>query len=347
MAREMNLSSPHKGCNSSSCCSPAKLWRTLQTLIKTNDKKGLSDFFKDPRQEHIVRVALTSRITNDAAMFPPSQQHKLVRLEERKLEANKYLGKSYNDLNSLQLALITSSESMVLTLLAQLKLYATTQEMKLFLNHIWGQGNTSLHLAVFLKRHSVVKTLIDLGCQPDHHLNARKKTAFDCCYYGDQRMIDLLSLHKHSETTTEVKPISVVPMTTVATTTIITTTIDKKHDNLKKRNDIIDNKIVSTDSQSRQLQQVEEEMTFDQCYLLLLQMMKPKQQHAANSKVVLPVYNNISQISVIASTVQQKQRQKQSVATQQQFVVSLTQIKKPPDIIQQPYCVLPMVTMCC
>ena len=181
MAREISTTAiPHKGCNSSSCCSPAKLWRNIQALIKANDRKGLIDFFKDPRQEHIIRAALTSRITNDAAMFPPSQQHKLVRLEDRKLEANRYLGKSFTDLNALQLALITSSESMVLTLLGQLKLYATSQELKLFINHIWGQGNSSLHLAVFLKRHSVVKTLMVLGCQPDQ-LNARKKSAIDCC----------------------------------------------------------------------------------------------------------------------------------------------------------------------
>lgn len=207
MTREISVvkphnNAPHKGCTSSSCCSPAKLWRSIQAFIKANDEKGLIDFFKDPRQEHIVRVALTSRITNDAAMFPPSQKHKLIRIDDdRKLEANRFLGKSYNDLNSLQLALITSSESMVLTLLAQLKLHATRQELKLYLSHKWGQGNTSLHLAVFLKRHAVVKTLIDLGCQPDQHLNARKKTAADCCYDGDQRMIHLLSLHNQLETT--------------------------------------------------------------------------------------------------------------------------------------------------
>lgn len=185
----------HKGCNSSSCCSPAKLWRTLQSLVKSDDKKELIKFFKDERLEHIVRVALTSRITNDAALYPPSQQHKVIRLTTR--ESMLCLGKSFTDLNLLQLALMTSSESMVMTLLAQLKLHASPTELKHFVNHIWGQGNTSLHLAVFLKRNLVVKALLALGCLSDVR-NARNKQAVDCCY-GDQAILDLFLYHDNKK----------------------------------------------------------------------------------------------------------------------------------------------------
>ncbi|KAG2229969.1 hypothetical protein INT48_000602 [Thamnidium elegans] len=210
MARETGGPVPHKGCNSSSCCSPAKLWRTIQTLIKDNNRKGLVDFFKDSRIEHIVRVALTSRISNDSSMLPPSQRHKLVKMPTNATDWSRYLGKSLSDLNSLQLALISSSEPMVLTLLAQLRQHATPLELKHFVNHVYGQGNSSLHLAVFLKRYQVVKVLLELGCKPDH-VNARNKNALDCCYYGDQDMMDLLSSHnKKSET---VKTM-MIPMTT-------------------------------------------------------------------------------------------------------------------------------------
>jgi hypothetical protein len=179
---------PHKGCNSSSCCSPAKLWRTLQTLVKNDSKKELVQFFKDDRLEHIVRVALTSRITNDAALYPPSQKHKIIRLSNR--ESLLYLGKSFTDLNLLQLALLCSSEGTVMALLNQLKVHASTADLKQFVNHVWGQGNTSLHLAVFLKRPLVIKALMDLGCVSGA-LNARKKTAADCCL-GDQDILDVL-----------------------------------------------------------------------------------------------------------------------------------------------------------
>ncbi|KAI8072136.1 uncharacterized protein B0P05DRAFT_548998 [Gilbertella persicaria] len=187
MARDTGqpTSVPHKGCNSSSCCSPAKLWRTLQTLIKNDDKKELVQFFKDDRLVHIVRVALTSRLTNDAALYPPSQQHKVVRLTSR--ESMLCLGKSFTDLNALQLALLVSSESMVLTLLHQLKAHATRAELKQFVNHIWGQGNSSLHLACFLKRKAVIKVLLDLGCSTDI-LNTKKKSASDCCL-GDASVL--------------------------------------------------------------------------------------------------------------------------------------------------------------
>lgn len=183
--------SPHKGCNSSTCCSPARLWRTLQNLIKQNDRKGLLAFFKDPRLEHIVRVALTSRVSNDGSLLPASQRHTLVRFASPQLatEALPLLGKRLTDLNALQLALLESSESTVMALLTQLKLHASTEEMKSFVQHVWGQGNTSLHLAVFLNRPRVVKALLDLGASVDC-LNAKQKSVIDCC--RDQSMLDIL-----------------------------------------------------------------------------------------------------------------------------------------------------------
>jgi hypothetical protein len=188
MIRDTGQPVPHKGCNSSSCCSPAKLWRTLQTLIKNDSKMGLVQFFKDDRLEHIVRVALTSRITNDAALLPPSQKHKIIRLTSR--ESFLYLGKSFTDLNLLQLALLCSSEGTVMALLNQLKVHASESDLKQFVNHVWGQGNTSLHLAMFLKRPLVIKALMDLGCVSGV-LNARNKTAVDCCM-GDQDILDII-----------------------------------------------------------------------------------------------------------------------------------------------------------
>jgi hypothetical protein len=235
----------------------------------------------------------------------------LVRLENNKLEANRYLGKSFTDLNALQLALITSSESMVITLLNQLKMYATPQELKLFINHIWGQGNSSLHLAVFLKRHLVVKTLMDLGCQPDH-LNARKKSATDCCYYGDQRMIDLLSLHKyHPETTTH------VPMTTVPTTTSVIQDVADK----KKNDTVVIDNTMTTDLQ--QQQPIKKEVTVDIYSLQLMKLVQQQHHHQlAANKMILPVYN---EKNITKTTVQQKP----TIATQ---YIALTQLKKPPDI---------------
>ncbi|CAO3624744.1 unnamed protein product [Mucor hiemalis] len=335
MTREISVvkphnNAPHKGCTSSSCCSPAKLWRSIQAFIKTNDEKGLIDFFKDSRQEHIVRVALTSRITNDAAMFPPSQKHKLIRIEDdRKLEANKFLGKSFNDLNSLQLALITSSESTVLTLLAQLKLYATRQELKLYLSHKWGQGNTSLHLAVFLKRYAVVKTLIDLGCQPDQqHLNARKKTAVDCCYDGDQRMIHLLSLHNQLETTTVKVKHDTVPVKTAITAAAAAPVVVPQTINIAINNSSL--APIEPLAKEEEQEEAKQQFNTDQPFQTMLKRLED----------ILLTQNNLSTI----------------LYEQEHLYLPLTQLKKPPDIriyqrcLQQPYDVLlpPFtVTMSC
>lgn len=153
MARE------HKGCTSASCCSPARLWRTLQTIIKSDKKQDLISFFKDDlRREHIVRVALTSRLSNDASQLPPSHRHTVIRMK------GDPFGKSMTDLNALQLALITASEPLVLVLLSQLKFHHES-ELGPFIHHLFGKGYSSLELALFLKRTRVVKVLLGLGAK--------------------------------------------------------------------------------------------------------------------------------------------------------------------------------------
>lgn len=281
MARETGGAVPHKGCNSSSCCSPAKLWRTIQTLIKENDKRGLIEFFKDARLEHIVRVALTSRISNDASMFPASQQHKLVKIHDNP-KSTFYLGKSFTDLNSLQLALISSSESMVLLLLSLLKSHATSQELKVFVNHIYGQGNTSLHLAVFLKRFQVVKVLMELGCKLNH-LNAKNKNAVDCCYYGDQQMMDLFLSKKKSETVVKIMPpVTIEPKVVVNSPKEVTMqqliSIVMKHVNKVHFNLIIHQLLQKQQQQQqkqKQKQKQQQELLFDAHYVSLAQLKKP------------------------------------------------------------------------
>lgn len=206
MIRNTGQPVPHKGCNSSSCCSPAKIWRTLQLLIKSDSRKELVQFFKDDRLEHIVRVALTSRISNDVTQLPPSQKHKIIRLSSR--ESHLCLGKSFTDLNLLQLALLSSSEGTVMALLNQLKAHASAADLKQFVHHVWGQGNTSLHLAVFLKRRLVIKALIDLGCVSGA-LNARKKTAIDCCL-DDRAMLDIFVCRDRIKKVEQAPPVATI-----------------------------------------------------------------------------------------------------------------------------------------
>ncbi|KAI9257758.1 hypothetical protein EDC94DRAFT_641473 [Helicostylum pulchrum] len=318
MARETGgpASPPHKGCNSSSCCSPAKLWRTMQTLIKDNNRKGLVDFFKDSRIEHIVRVALTSRISNDSSMLPPSQRHKLVKMPPTKaMDSSRYLGKSLSDLNSLQLALISSSEAMVLQLLGQLRQHATALELKQFVNHVYGQGNSSLHLAVFLKRYQVVKVLLEMGCKPDH-VNARDKNALDCCYYGDQDMMDLLSSHNNKKSET-VKTI-MIPMTTcvpIVDDAVVTVIVD----------DPIVEIVVVTESQQQQQQQ----------QLMVVEDMK--------QQLVSILHYHHQQHNIIQQQQQQQQQKQQQFAAQ---YVSLAQLKKPPDIISNYYSASQQIACC-
>ncbi|KAI9317572.1 ankyrin repeat-containing domain protein [Dichotomocladium elegans] len=156
-------------CGSASCCSPLRIWRTVQIFIQEDNKDDFIRLCERTPTDVMVRVLLNSRVSNNPTLYSPSQKSRVIQFSPTvRQEAVRKFGKSATDLNAVQLALLTHSHksSLALTLLTVLKQHATPAESRLFVNHVWGQGNTTLHLACFFNLPHLVRLLLDMGANP-------------------------------------------------------------------------------------------------------------------------------------------------------------------------------------
>ncbi|ORX51617.1 hypothetical protein DM01DRAFT_1275517, partial [Hesseltinella vesiculosa] len=171
-------------CTSATCCSPARLWRSIQTLIANKNKQDLMKLCQDgDKAGHVLRVVLSSRLSNDASRYPASHKHRVLQLpttDNSPAQSAAKLGRSVSDLNALQLAMFHGQEAMAMYLVQWVHQQASAKETAQFLNHLWGHRNNSLHLACFLGMPRLAKLLLDLGVPVDA-VNGKLKTPFDCC----------------------------------------------------------------------------------------------------------------------------------------------------------------------
>jgi hypothetical protein len=176
-------------CTSTTCCSPSRLWKSIQQLIAAHDKQGLIQLCQDPtKSSHVLSVLLSSRLTNDASLYPASNKHRVLNLATLgekttplyRAKVTTLFGKSATDLNALQLALFHRQEGIACYLLQLIRQHAPEKDRSLFVNHLWGARNGSLHLACFLDMPRVVQLLLDMGVSPDA-VNGKLKTPLDCC----------------------------------------------------------------------------------------------------------------------------------------------------------------------
>lgn len=172
-----------KKCTSATCCSPSKIWKAIQTAIATDDKDGIVKLCQqDPdRTVQVKDVLLTSRLHNDASLYPPSHKHRVLQFDKSiRREATTLFGKSVTDLNALQVALFQEKEDMGLQVLTFLRQHAAQpSEIQSFVNHVWGQRNTSLHLACYYGMPRLVRLLLELGADPNA-VNERQIKPIDC-----------------------------------------------------------------------------------------------------------------------------------------------------------------------
>ncbi|KAG2216876.1 hypothetical protein INT45_009407 [Circinella minor] len=202
-----NNNNTQKQCTSTSCCSPLRLWRTLQTIIHNDSKDEFSRLCETTPTELITRVLLTSRLSNDPALYSPSQKSRVIQFPIHvRQEAVRKFGKPVTDSNPIQLALVLKNPLIAFQLLIFLKSNATVQELSQFLNHTWGQRNTTLHLACFWNMSKLVRLLVDLGADINAR-NTRLVLPVDCC--TNNECLALLS-------------ITTIPTTTTTTTTLTT-----------------------------------------------------------------------------------------------------------------------------
>ncbi|KAI8061644.1 hypothetical protein BC940DRAFT_133481 [Gongronella butleri] len=179
----MTLSS----CAHGGCCSPSKLWRQVQAIVKSGSEADWGQFCSDQdRAPHVARVLCTQRVANDAALYPASHKHRLLQFPaQQRVHAQRVFGASMGDLNGLQMALVLRRQEMALAILefmhAQHQLDAiSAHDLQLFVNHVWGHGHSALHVAAYWGMTAVVRLLLACGADPQC-VNARSMMPVDVC----------------------------------------------------------------------------------------------------------------------------------------------------------------------
>lgn len=174
-----------KPCTSASCCSPSRLWRSLQVIINGDQREEFKKLVLDQTKlPHIVRVLLTGRLSNNPLVYSkPTTQI------DRRL-VDKFGKLSATDLNALEIALLQKHDHIAYSIVLLLKRNATPVELKQFLNHQWGKEKlTALHLASFWGMSKLVRLMLDLGADPFIQ-NYRQLRPIDCTTNSD--IINLL-----------------------------------------------------------------------------------------------------------------------------------------------------------
>ncbi|KAI8071496.1 hypothetical protein BC940DRAFT_234410, partial [Gongronella butleri] len=172
-----------KKCNSASCNSPSRLWRSIQLLIADKNKQDLIKLCQQDgasSTDAVLQVILRSRLANDASYYPASHRHRVLQLPQGSVSSHGTLGRSVADLNALQLAMFHGQEAIACYFVSWVGQHGSKNEVSLFLNHLWGQRNNSLHLACFLGMPRLAKLLLDAGVPADS-VNGKLKTPLDCC----------------------------------------------------------------------------------------------------------------------------------------------------------------------
>ncbi|KAG0769196.1 hypothetical protein G6F16_012133 [Rhizopus arrhizus] len=182
---------PKKSCNSVNCCSPSRLWKTVQQLMNEDRREEFKALCQDKTKlPHLVRVILTSRLSNNPLI------HKNTTTIDSRL--NEKFGKlSVTDLNALEITLLQHQhDTFAYWILLLLKKHATAAECKQFLNHQFGkQGNTALHLASFWEMSRLVRLMLALGADPFVQNNRQLKPVD---YTSQKDLISLFNQKKAS-----------------------------------------------------------------------------------------------------------------------------------------------------
>lgn len=292
-----------KKCTSASCCSIHKIWKAIQNIVATGDRQAWKQLSQDPdRIAHVKHALLSSRAHNDAGMYPASHKHKVLQFDKQlRTEAIRHFGKAVTDLNALQVALFHRNEAMACSIVAFLRQHAEPTELHSFLNHVWGERNTSLHLACFYGMPRLVRMLLDIGVSPDT-VNARQLKPADCCKHpGCLASLEL-------KATTTAPPARRQSLKATTTTSTPPTTIQRRA-SLPTLKDGIKRSNATTTTASRQIKSA-----------------PPSPTSPVTRRPVWAAATKTN--SNVMSTQQQQQQQRRVVSTSKQSTGVVSRIKK-------------------
>ncbi|KAG0378831.1 hypothetical protein BGX24_002682 [Mortierella sp. AD032] len=151
------------------------LWKQMLTAIDAEDRQELD------RVLHAFDFAIV--IQTLVTWNTPNTDNQYKHDPDVLLDAKELLGPKVDHLNLIQIACFLFNEEMALDMLNFVAKASEELESKKilyeFMGKMWGDGNTTLHLASFLGMADLTKRLLDLGANV-YKMNHRKYKPVDC-----------------------------------------------------------------------------------------------------------------------------------------------------------------------
>ncbi|KAI1319935.1 hypothetical protein EDD11_002610 [Mortierella claussenii] len=162
------------------------LWKQMLDAIDQEDRAELNRILHAFDFAIVIQTLVTWNVSNTDNKY----RHDTDVL----LDAKELLGPTVDHLNLIQIACFLFNEEMALDLLNFVAKASDELESKKilyeFMGKLWGDGNTTLHLASFLGMADLTKRLLDLGANV-YKMNDRKYKPVDCADENTTRSLFL------------------------------------------------------------------------------------------------------------------------------------------------------------
>lgn len=153
----------------------AQVESDLFDAVCSENRTGLSKIFKTANPAVVLRALVHFSYKNEDGRFAhdPEAVH----------DAQELLGEAVSPLNIIQCACFLGEEDLALDILMYVDTESEHMEARKilyeFMGKVWGNGNTSLHLASFLGMSDLVNLMLNLGSNTNKR-NDRKYKPVDC-----------------------------------------------------------------------------------------------------------------------------------------------------------------------
>ncbi|KAG0318969.1 hypothetical protein BGZ99_005360 [Dissophora globulifera] len=162
------------------------LWKQMLDAIEQEDRPELDRILHALDFAIVVQTLVTWNMSNT--------DNKYRHDPDVLLDATELLGATVDHLNLIQIACLLFNEEMALDLLNFVAKASDELESRKilyeFMGKMWGDGNTTLHLASFLGMADLTKRLLDLGANV-YKMNDRKYKPVDCADENTTRSLFL------------------------------------------------------------------------------------------------------------------------------------------------------------
>ncbi|KAJ3272868.1 hypothetical protein HDV01_005191 [Terramyces sp. JEL0728] len=152
------------------------LEKAIFTNINEGNRVAIVNIFQNyPSSTSILQILLTTTYPNKDYFY--THDPEVIR------DADELLGESLENLNAIQIACILGEEDLGMDILQFVNDFTEEINAKKilyeFMGRIWGDGNTTLHLASFMGMSDLVQMMIELGAAVGK-INNRKYKPVDC-----------------------------------------------------------------------------------------------------------------------------------------------------------------------